>query len=75
MDSAHSSSFFVLMHEAGMPTHVCWTTLTSMNRSLFRDAPRRLDRGFVVRDGNYISARWPGDVHRYTSELIEVLSG
>lgn len=44
-------------------------------RSLFRDAPGRLDRGFVVRDGNYISARWPGDVHRYTRELLAVLNG
>ena len=43
-------------------------------RSLFRDTPERLDRGFVVRDGNYVSARWPGDVHRYTNELIAVLS-
>ena len=43
--------------------------------SLLRDAPQRLDRGFVVRDGNYISARWPGDAHRYTSELLAVLSG
>ena len=42
-------------------------------RSLLRDAPQRLDRGFVVRDGNYISARWPGDAHRYTSELLAVL--
>jgi len=44
-------------------------------RSVFRDSPKRLERGFVVRDGNYISARWPGDVHRYTSELIAVING
>ena len=44
-------------------------------RSLLRDAPGRLDRGFVVRDGNYVSARWPGDAHCYTSELLSVLSG
>ena len=44
-------------------------------RSLFRDAPQRLDRGFVVRDGNYVSARWPGDIYRYTSELLAVLKG
>jgi len=42
-------------------------------RSLLRDAPQRLDRGFVVRDGNYISARWPGDAHRYSNELLAVL--
>ncbi|MFV2073910.1 MAG: type 1 glutamine amidotransferase domain-containing protein [Thermoanaerobaculales bacterium] len=44
-------------------------------RSLFRDAPQRLSRGFVVRDGNYVSARWPGDAHRYSSELLAVMSG
>jgi hypothetical protein len=32
------------------------------------------EAGFAVRDGNYISARWPGDVHRYSSELVSVLS-
>ena len=44
-------------------------------RSVFRDSPKHLERGFVVREGNYISARWPGDAHRYTSELIAMLSG
>ncbi|MBD3856035.1 MAG: DJ-1/PfpI family protein [Acidobacteria bacterium] len=43
-------------------------------RSLLRDAPQHLGRGFVVRDGNYISARWPGDAHRYTNELLAVLN-
>ena len=43
-------------------------------RSLLRDAPKRLDRGFVVRDGNYVSARWSWDAHRYTSELMAVLN-
>lgn len=41
--------------------------------SLFRDSPSHLDRGFIVRDGNYLSARWPGDIHRYSKELIEML--
>ena len=58
-----------------MRTHVCWTTRTSMNRSLLRDAPQRLGRGFVVRDANYISARWPGDSHLYARELLAVLNG
>jgi len=43
-------------------------------RSLFRDSPGRIGRGFIVRDGNYLSARWPGDIHRYTKELIEMLN-
>jgi len=42
-------------------------------RSLFRDSPHRLGRGFVVRDGNYVSARWPGDIHRYSRELIGMM--
>jgi protease I len=37
--------------------------------SLRRDRPDRLDLGFVVRDGNYLSGRWPGDVHRLASEF------
>ena len=43
-------------------------------RSLFRDSPDHIGRGFIVRDGNYLSARWPGDIHRYTKELMEMLS-
>ncbi|HEX9491363.1 MAG TPA: type 1 glutamine amidotransferase domain-containing protein [Stellaceae bacterium] len=37
--------------------------------ALARDAPGKLDAGFTVRDGNYLSARWPGDAHRFASEL------
>ena len=29
---------------------------------------------FATLDGNYISARWPGDAHRYTIELLAVLN-
>jgi hypothetical protein len=29
---------------------------------------------FVVRDGNYLSARWPGDVHRFAREFSDMLS-
>ena len=42
-------------------------------RSLFRDSPGHIGRGFIVRDGNYLSARWPGDIHRYSNEFIEIL--
>lgn len=38
-------------------------------QSLRRDRPERLDLGFTVRDGNYLSARWPGDVHRLGEEF------
>jgi len=43
-------------------------------RSLRRDAPGRLGAGFVVRDGNYLSARWPGDAHRFAGELLAMLA-
>lgn len=41
--------------------------------SLARDAPDRLDRGFTVRDGNYLSARWPGDAHSFAHDLAAML--
>lgn len=37
---------------------------------LFRDSSQNLNRGFVVKDGNYISARWPGDAHRFAHEFL-----
>lgn len=42
-------------------------------RPLLRDSPTKLSRGFVVEDGNYISARYPGDVHRFSQVLLERL--
>jgi protease I len=38
-----------------------------------RDAPANLDAGFTVRDGNYLSARWPGDAHRFANEFAAML--
>jgi putative intracellular protease/amidase len=29
---------------------------------------------FVVRDGNYVSARWPGDAHTFARRSAEVLA-
>ncbi len=40
---------------------------------LFRDAIDHLDRGFVVKDRNYLSARWPGDVYSISLALIAML--
>ncbi len=37
---------------------------------LFRDSPKKLNRGFVVQDGNYISARWPGDAHLFATKFL-----
>lgn len=38
-----------------------------------RDAPNRLTAGFTVRDGHYLSARWPGDAHRFGNEFASLL--
>jgi len=40
---------------------------------LLRDDMDHLSRGFTVRDGNYLSARWPGDVHRFSLEFLEMM--
>ena len=42
---------------------------------LFRDDFKHLKRGFVVKDRNYISARWPGDVYSFSLEFIKMLEG
>ncbi|HYM04525.1 MAG TPA: type 1 glutamine amidotransferase domain-containing protein [Stellaceae bacterium] len=41
--------------------------------SLTRDSPTTLMTGFTVRDGNYLSARWPGDAHRFATEFAILL--
>ena len=40
---------------------------------VLRDSPNHLSRGFTVRDGNYLSARWPGDAYRFATEYLEML--
>ncbi len=41
---------------------------------LFRDSPTNLKRGFVVKDKNYLSARWPGDVYHFSNEFLKMLN-
>ncbi len=41
---------------------------------ILRDDKNHLSRGFTVRDENYLSARWPGDAHRFSFEFLEMLS-
>src|SRR6516165_9598326 len=41
--------------------------------SIIRDSPKNLSAGFTVRDGNYLSARWPGDAHRFGTEFAAML--
>ena len=40
---------------------------------LRRDSPTDLQYGFVVQDHHYISARWPGDAHRFAHAIAEQL--
>jgi len=41
---------------------------------ILRDSVSNLKRGFVVKDRNYISARWPGDVYSFTFGFMELLN-
>jgi protease I len=38
-----------------------------------RDSPSNLQAGYTVRDRNYLSARWPGDAHRFGAEFVKLL--
>lgn len=40
---------------------------------MLRDDPEHLSRGFTVRDGNYLSARWPGDIYSFATEYLKML--
>ncbi len=40
---------------------------------VFRDNPDRPGRGFTVRDDNYLSARWPGDAYRFSTEFLKMV--
>ena len=40
-----------------------------------RDTPTDARPAWVVRDGTYVSARWPGDVHTFAATFVEVLAG
>jgi protease I len=39
-----------------------------------RDSPGNLAAGFTVRDGSYLSARWPGDAHRFGTEFADLVA-
>jgi protease I len=41
--------------------------------ALLRDSDRHPGFGFTVRDGAWLSARWPGDVHRFAREFAAML--
>ncbi len=42
--------------------------------ALLRDSDRMQRVGFTVRDGRYLSARWPGDAHRFAHGLANMLA-
>ena len=42
---------------------------------LFRDTMDDARPAFVVRDGTYLSARWPGDVHTFARTFADMLAG
>jgi putative intracellular protease/amidase len=42
---------------------------------LHRDSPEDSSPAFVCRDGNYLSARWPGDVFTFGRTFAAMLSG
>jgi len=41
---------------------------------LFRDTLETLERGFSLQDGNYLSARWPGDAYNFSIQFSKMLS-
>lgn len=42
--------------------------------AVLRDDPEHLERGFVVVDGNLVTARWPGDAWRFGQELATLIA-
>ncbi|MFT5482551.1 MAG: protease I [Halieaceae bacterium] len=40
---------------------------------LLRDDLQHMNRGFVVRDRNYLSARWPGDAYSFSHNFADML--
>ena len=41
---------------------------------LNRDSKEHLNRGFVVKDRNFLSARWPGDAYNFSYEFVKMIT-
>ncbi len=41
---------------------------------VFRDSKNNLKPGFVVKDRNYLSARWPGDIYKFSNEYLKLIT-
>mgnify|MGYP006171712257 CR=1 FL=1 len=52
----------------------CKTQFIEGKFPLFRDDLQNLSRGYIVRDRNYLSARWPGDIYNFSLEFINMLT-
>jgi protease I len=48
-------------------------TFLSGHFSLLRDDMEHLKRGLAVRDRNYLSARYPGDIYAFSTEFLKML--
>ena len=44
-------------------------------RGFGRDSPQSLKNGFTVLDGSLLTARWPGDCHKFGTQFVSLLSG
>ncbi len=42
-------------------------------KPVFRDTKNNTKHGFSLRDGNYLSARWPGDIYNFTFAFKQLL--
>ena len=40
---------------------------------IFRDKENDFKYGFVVKDRNYLSARWPGDIYTFSNAFLELI--
>lgn len=74
----------VLTHHELYPEYVEDEVVANLNSAgQFERGPRETGRGtrndhrhaFVVEDGNYVSARWPGDSYRFAQRFIDKLEG
>ena len=44
-------------------------------KPIFRDTLKNQKHGFIVRDRNYVSGRWPGDIYSLTLAYIDMMRG
>jgi protease I len=52
----------------------CKSQFMAGSLPLARDNLQHLSRGFIVKDRNYLSARWPGDIYNFSLKFIDMLT-